>query len=171
MKRIIKKVFLFVLTTALVTPAAVMAQKEEADNKAKIEVEQIIITLKGDKKEKVTVEVNGNNVTVNGKPLSEFKGGDISVNRNKIKDRIAITTAPYGRVLNDNQNFQFFFGDENRAMLGVTTEKSEEGVAVLEVTKESAAEKAGLKKGDIITKIGDSKIADPDDLSAAIKNQ
>ncbi|MBK6381906.1 MAG: PDZ domain-containing protein [Chitinophagaceae bacterium] len=37
------------------------------------------------------------------------------------------------------------------------------------VTKESAAEKIGLKEGDVITKVGDVKMEDPDDLSAEIK--
>jgi serine protease Do len=54
-------------------------------------------------------------------------------------------------------------------MLGVTTEKTEGGVEIQDITKESAAEKAGLKENDIITKIDDTKIEDPDDLSAAIK--
>jgi serine protease Do len=54
-------------------------------------------------------------------------------------------------------------------MLGVVTEKTDAGVKVLEVTKESAAEKAGLKEGDIITKIGDTKVEDPDGLAEAVK--
>jgi serine protease Do len=54
-------------------------------------------------------------------------------------------------------------------MLGVTTEKAEQGVTIQDITKESAAEKAGLKENDIITKIDDTKIEDPDGLSAAIK--
>ena len=42
---------------------------------------------------------------------------------------------------------------------GVSSRKAEKGGAtVLEVTKGSPAEKAGIKKGDIITKVNDSKI-------------
>ena len=37
-------------------------------------------------------------------------------------------------------------------MLGVITEKTDEGVKIQDITKESGAEKAGLKEGDIITK-------------------
>jgi serine protease Do len=37
------------------------------------------------------------------------------------------------------------------------------------VTRESAAEKAGLKKGDIITKIGDRKIESTDDVTDAVR--
>jgi serine protease Do len=41
---------------------------------------------------------------------------------------------------------------------------------VQEITDESAAEKAGLKKGDIITKIDNKEIKDPDELSETIKD-
>ena len=54
-------------------------------------------------------------------------------------------------------------------MLGVTTEKVEEGAEIQSVNKESAADKAGLKENDIITKLDDAKISSPDDLSAAVK--
>ena len=65
--------------------------------------------------------------------------------------------------------FKMYSADANLAMLGVTTQKDEKGVLVQSITKESAAEKAGLKENDIITKIDDTKISEPDDLSAAIK--
>jgi serine protease Do len=55
------------------------------------------------------------------------------------------------------------------AMLGVVTEEVEGGVKVTELTDESAAKKAGIKEGDIITKIGDTKIEDPDQLSETVR--
>jgi serine protease Do len=55
-------------------------------------------------------------------------------------------------------------------MLGVVTETAEGGAKITEVTKESGAEKAGLKKDDVITKVGDRKIEDPEDLVDAISN-
>jgi serine protease Do len=61
--------------------------------------------------------------------------------------------------------------DENRAMLGVVTEEVDGGVKVTELTDESAAKKAGIKEGDIITKIGDTKIEDPDQLSQTVRKQ
>jgi serine protease Do len=71
---------------------------------------------------------------------------------------------------NDHNNFKFFGdGDENRAMLGVVTEEAEGGVKVTEITDESAAKKAGIKEGDIITKIDDTKIDDPDKLTEAVR--
>jgi len=55
-------------------------------------------------------------------------------------------------------------------MLGVTTEGNDKGAEVESVTKESAAEKAGLKKGDIITKIGDRKIESTDDVTESVRS-
>ena len=165
---------MFAFALLLFAPLALLAQEEkvkEKETKEKKEVEQIVITLKGDKKEKVIVEVNGDNVTVNGKPLSEYKEGDITVNRHKVRDRVALSKTNDGNWnynFNDGNTFRLFSGDENRAMLGVTTEKTDQGVEIQEITKESAAEKAGLKKGDIITKVNDTKITDPDGLSGAI---
>jgi serine protease Do len=56
----------------------------------------------------------------------------------------------------------------SRPFLGVTTEKTDGGVRVTEVVEGSAAEKAGLKEGDIITKINDKKIEGPEMLSDVI---
>jgi serine protease Do len=44
-----------------------------------------------------------------------------------------------------------------------------EGVLVRSVIKGSAAEKAGMKAGDVITRVGTQKVAQPGDVSRAIK--
>lgn len=44
-----------------------------------------------------------------------------------------------------------------------------EGVLVRSVNKESAAEKAGMKAGDVITKIDDSAIATPQQISSVLR--
>ena len=72
------------VATLLIAPVAIHAQDEKTKEKEKADkkdVEQIIITRKGDNKEKVTVEINGDKVTVNGKPIEDLKDGDITVNR------------------------------------------------------------------------------------------
>ena len=172
MKRVFNKISVLAVAAALLAPVSLLAQKEEKDkenkeSKEKRDIEQIIITRKGDKNEKVTVEINGDKIIVNGKPLEDYKDGDLTVHRNKIRDIHAFGGNGVWNF-NDNGAMNFFSGDENRAMLGVTTEKVDHGVEVQDVTKESAAEKAGLKEKDIITKIDDQKIEDPDDLSKAI---
>lgn len=74
------------------------------------------------------------------------------------------------------------FWASNRAQLGVQVQdlnrdlapyfKVEEksGVLVLSVNKDSPAEKAGLKAGDVITRLDDEKITDADDLISALRD-
>jgi serine protease Do len=175
MKQIWNKVAVLSIGFALLLPVSLFAQKEEKD-KEKKEVQQIIITRKGDKDGKVIIEVDGDKVKINGKALDELKDkdGDITVSLKKLKDLESLTylRTPGARGFTFDQgenNFRFFGEDENKAMLGVSTQKVEEGAEVQSVTKESAAEKIGLKENDIITKIDDKKIESPEDLSEAIK--
>jgi len=179
MRKISVKNAVLAAAIALFAPATLLAQKDEKDKTVKEErkdVQQIIITKKSGADDKVVVEINGDKITINGKPFEDYKdkGGDIKVKLNRLKDVEALTfeRAPRGGVWNfndNNDNFRFYSIDENRAMLGVTTQKVTEGTEVQSITPESAAEKAGLKENDIITKVDDKKIASPDDLSEAIK--
>lgn len=170
-------------------PAATFAQKEK--NKTKEDVQQIIITRKGDKKDKTVIEIKGDKVLVNGKDVS--KDGNVTVNLSNLSDINEIqlralsaqdrARAVQLRALRDhNNNFNFDFNngldddavslfseDANRAMLGVTTDEDDEGAKITTVSKESAAAKAGLKEGDVITKIGDDAIEDSDDVSKAVR--
>ena len=173
MKQVIKKGFFTILAVALLTPVTLLAQKEnkEKEAKEKKEAEQIIITRKGTKDEKIVVEVIGDKVIVNGKELKDDdKDGDVTVRRHKIKDVWAFGGDGLAGTWNDNDRLKMFSMDENRAMLGVSTEQADNGAEIQSVTDESAAEKAGLKKGDIITKVGDKNIETPDDLTEAIQD-
>jgi len=177
MKQNCIKLIAFSFAIAMLVPASLLAQKEEKvkEVKEKKDVQQIIITRKNDKVEKVVVEINGDKITVNGKPLDEYKDkdGDISVRLQKFKELEALSRIPgMGSNWNYNgngDNLRYFSEDANHAMLGVTTEKTEQGVEIQDITNESAAEKAGLKENDIITKIDDKKIEDPDQLSKVIR--
>lgn len=177
MQKKISKINVLVVVLGLLMPAILVAQKEDKKNEKK-DVRQIIVTTKDNGGEKMVIEVIGDKVTVNGKPVDDYKDGDVKVKVNKVKDMESLyfKRMPGNSVYefdrrgnNSGKGLQFFSGDENRAMLGVTTNKTEKGVEIQSVTKESAAEKAGLKENDIITKINDTKIEEPDDLSAAIK--
>src|SRR5262249_18057434 len=44
-----------------------------------------------------------------------------------------------------------------------------EGVLVRSVIRGSAAEKAGIKAGDVITKVGDRKVASPGEITSALR--
>lgn len=179
MKRLVVKFTAIVVLASLVSPSFAQEEKEKViEKKIKKEVEQIIITKKGDDKEKVVIEIIGDKITVNGKPAEDLKDDDIKILRNKFKNFDALNSYTLPRSGGNAWNFDWndrngmkFFSDvnENRAMLGVVTEKTEEGAEVNDVTEKSAAEKAGIKEGDIITKIDDKKIEDPDDLSETIR--
>jgi serine protease Do len=58
----------------------------------------------------------------------------------------------------------------NQALLGVSSGKTPEGDGVLikDVSDSSAAQKAGLKKGDIIIKVDEISVDNPEELSEAI---
>ena len=150
-------------------------EKEIKDKKK--EVEQIVITRNSDSKEKTVIEINGDKVTVNGKPIEDLTDGDVTVRRNKFKTMDGLNGYATSRHLaqgyswnNDGDHFNLFNDmDENRAMLGVVTEETEGGVKVTDITDESAAKKAGIKEGDVITRIDETKIEDPDQLSAVVR--
>jgi len=180
MKRLAVNFAMAALLATLAIPSFAQDDKkvEKESKDKKKEVEQITIIRKNDSKEKTVIEINGDKITVNGKPIEDLKeDGDITVHRNKFKTLQGLNSYSYpGGVQsyswdNGHDDAFRFFGDadENRAMLGVVTEEVEGGVKVTEVTNESAAKKAGIKEGDIITKIGDTKIEDPDQLSEAVR--
>ncbi len=165
-------------------PVALFAQdnkgqenKEEKD-KSK-DIEQIIITRKGDTNEKTVIELRGEDVIVNGKNIKDIKDGDVTVRRKKVKDLEALVSSRLRGVenlnldfdldFNDNGGVMLFRSDSNRAMLGVMTKPDEKGARIDSVTKESAAEKAGLKAGDIITTIDDHKIEGPEDVAEKVR--
>ena len=63
--------------------------------KEKKDVQQITIVRKTDNGGKIVVEINGDKVTINGKPVEEYKDkGDISVRLNKLKDMEHLARIP-----------------------------------------------------------------------------
>lgn len=154
---------------ALLSVPALFAQDKVKERKEK---QQIVITA--DASEKTVIEINGDNIKVNGKDLKDTEG-DVSVRVNKIKDVQAYRAGapmPRARSLNMSNNdggFSIFSEDENRAMLGVVIDYTDKGAKVASVSKESSAEKAGLKEGDIITRINDQKIDEAEAVTKVIR--
>lgn len=152
------------------------AQDAPKDDKKK-ETQVITIRKKGEKDTKVVLEFKNDKVIINGKPIVEFKDDEITVNSKKIMVRDGNNLRFFGdngdeMVMNwegFGEDFaRGFNGMESGTFLGVTTQNEDGGAKITDVVKESAAEKAGLKEGDIITKVGDTKISSPADLSEAI---
>ena len=178
------KRFLLLLVLAAGVSTISFAQTKEQTKKEKDEEavirkksdkdESIIIRKKGDKDEKMTIIIDGDKITVNGKPIEDMKDGDIQILRNrglnslstimpKIRSRMAPMMGGDMKMFGEGMAM-----NSNRAFLGVSSEKSDKGAKITSIEKESAAEKTGLKKDDIITKIGDTKIEGSEDLYEAI---
>lgn len=149
-----------------------MDAKGKKDKNKQKETEEIIIRNKGDKDIKLKVEINGDEVIVNGKPLSDFKDSEVTINKRKIIIRDGHHVMGFdlnGNGFHDGMHWNE--GGELKAFLGVTTEKADDGAKVTNVTKGSAAEKSGLKTDDIITKVNDKNINDAETLSTVICDQ
>lgn len=148
-----------------------MAQ-DEPKLKEKKKTEEIIIRKSGEKDINMTIQITGDKVIINGKPLAEFKDDNITVNKRKIIVRDGDHFAMLDGMGNfEMENFAWNYEGGSKVLLGVNTEKTAGGAMITEVTKGSAAEKAGLQKGDIITKLGDIKIEDPQDLYDAVNKK
>ncbi len=178
MKRISVFVFAFVAVTQLLALTASAQDKKEKK-------EQIIIRKTGDKKEKTTIVIEGDKVTINGKPIEKGDkdviihrfDGDSAIMFRSPKIRVTAPrmyrSGPGGWKQFNSEDFmkEFNFQWKGGPLLGVVTDENEKGALVEEVQKETAAEKAGLQKGDIITKVGDQKITSPSSLSEKIRSK
>lgn len=165
-----------VAAMALLTVPSVFAQqkekpKEDKDKTEKKSMQTIVITRNGDLDEKTVVEIDGDKVKVNGKDAKDNKDVNVHVNTFTTPNIYRLNGVRGGNFAwNDGNGYSFFSEDENRAMLGVTTQGDEKGAEIVSVVNESAAEKAGLKKGDIITNIDDHKIEGADDVTEAVRD-
>jgi serine protease Do len=153
---------------------------------------EIVIKQKGDKDTKLILEIKNGDFFINGKPLDKFDDQNIIIEKRKSDENIsgwpeiAYSRSPFRepRIINDGmmernlenmdrqRNLQkSILIRMNSAFLGVSSRKAEKGGAtVLEVTKGSPAEKAGIKKGDIITKLNETKIESPESLYETVRN-
>lgn len=183
-----KKAFLkYCLLTAAISGYMLFSGQvaaQEVENKKR---EEIIIQKKKDTDEKMTIVIDGDKVTVNGEPLSDFKDEDVIIRKRSLaispdkRDRgtrdFTAPRSPYPPLAPMPPHVWHFSNDdaitftEPRAMLGVFSEKDGKGAKINEIMDSSAAQKAGLLKGDIITKVGSKEITDPGSLAAAIRDQ
>lgn len=180
-----KKLFL-VAFTALSLSAVAQEDKEVVIEKSngkspKKETQEIIIRSKGNKEKNITVHIDGDKVTINGKPVTDFKDEDITINKRNItifdgKNKMMFNPMDDMEVLFKGDLNGTFKSENDGAFLGVTSilinddnnNTPSDGVKVTNVSKGSAADKAGIKEGDIITKINTTKIENPSALSDAI---
>jgi serine protease Do len=173
MKQLLLKRLAIAAIAFCAVPGTLLAQQENDKVKAKEkkDKQQIIITRTGDKDEKTVIEIDGDKVKVNGKDVADLKDIQVHVNNLKMPNITALRSpGTYSMTFDDFGHGRSLFSvDSNRAMLGVVTQADDKGAEIQSITKESAAEKAGLKKGDIITKIDNRKIDGSDDVTDAIR--
>jgi serine protease Do len=151
---------------------------------------EIIIRQKGDKDAKITLEIKKGEYFINGKPLEKFDDQNIIVEKKEIngdhEDFDIYSPSPFRMNPSDDDRLERNQKNKaemdrriqksiqirmNSAFLGVSSRKAEKGGAtVLEVTEVSPAAKAGIRKGDVITKVNDSKIESPESLFETIHN-
>lgn len=172
MSKLLQTLTLASITCFAFSSATIAQDKQDKKSDKLGEYDEIVIKRNSNKDGKVTIEIKDGNVLVDGEKMDAYKDGDISVYRRRIRpvDGNNFNFAPRGGI-------QFFNDDDNddsagamnikpgKAVLGVFTEKKEAaGATVREVAKESPAEKAGIKAGDVITRVDADKISEPQDL-------
>lgn len=155
--------------------------EKQGDSKKQLSGENL--TGKEKKEQTVTVTITkdkgekGEQIIINGSPMGSFDNMKFDTS---ILQTIIIKGDDGEEIIKRQFNFKDLemggdflknFQEEKEEVtpfLGLLTEKATEGARVLEVTKESAAEKAGLQKDDIITKVGEADITDPAKLAEVI---
>jgi serine protease Do len=168
---------------AVLLSASVFAQDEKEKNKSKSKVDDgdvIVVTKKGGKDSRTVIEVRDGEVTVNGKPLEDYKDGDVIIRRGRTstyngsaQSRLYSPFRSEGGSWSEGQggwnNNGSTFESKPTAYLGVVTESTSEGARITSVSDNTAADKAGLKEGDVITHIDEDRIEDHDALTKAIR--
>ena len=129
--------------------------------------------------ERVNVLIDGDKIIINGEEVAEDdpringqgKNGVILKRMGTVGKNSKGNKLVEGKPLDMNIDDVLTFAtpvQSNAAFLGVLSEDNELGAKINEVSEGSPAEKAGLKKDDIITNVNDEKITGPKDLYDAI---
>jgi serine protease Do len=170
MKQFVVKQTLIAGLVLLTIPAFAQKEKEKEKEKNR-ETEHIVITRTGDNEGKTVIEIDGDKIKVNGKEVEKGKTDGITVQRHKYSGNAvrAFRGQDWDFNFDYDQNLSLFTEDANRAMLGVMTDEADNGAKITSITDESAAEKAGLKVGDVITRIDNEDIDDAGDVADAIR--
>jgi serine protease Do len=159
-----------------------------------IKLKKNIAPIANDTDKKPTVDTNinlsimidGDKITINGKPADKNDPRLKIVGTSKIKRFEKGNKAPNNVIIqditedNDSNEGEEMGSDDvldmvspptpptNKAFLGVISEENEKGAKINTVSEGSPAEKAGLKKEDIISKVNDKIIDGPKSLYEAI---
>lgn len=165
----------YLIISVLLLSGVLVASEAISQDNSGNEQEEIIIRKKGDFPKDVTIQLKGDQVTINGKKPEDVKG-NIEVIRKKSsgngdEDAYGFSeSSPFGNIPRAFSFSQSGPNTGNRALLGVLSmpDDSSNGARIEEVETGTPADSAGLQKGDIIVKINDSDIHSPDDLTKVV---
>lgn len=162
---------------ALYAPAA-RAQNPKSDTSGTNSFSEIIIRQKGNTPNNMDIRIQGHQVWVNGKKLDQGSNSSIMVLRRNVPllngNRFAFNGRPRlnGGIYRMNPGSRMQMPDmnpPNQALLGVFTRNdSLSGARITHVDSGTAAQKAGLQDGDIITAVNQTRIGNSEDLVKAI---
>jgi serine protease Do len=146
-----------------------IAQTEKQSEAPNIQKKEMIILGGDGEKMEMKVEIKGDKVMLNGKEIEDIGNGKMKVDgRKKIIILNGKDISDENLSSSDNKNIEETI--DSMAVLGVMTETNDAGAKIEDVVKESAAEKAGLEVGDIITAIDNKKIDGHQSLAECIKS-
>ncbi len=134
------------------------------------EHEEIILKKDGTFPKDLTIHIQGDEITINGKTPDNISIIRKKTSGNELSEHSFSSSGNMPHSF--SRSFPFGNPENSRALLGVLTkpDDSSEGAQIAEVEKGTPADSAGLKKGDIITKVDNQTISTPQDLSQTIKN-
>lgn len=167
-----------IATVAAVSSARAQDNDGDAPDVKKKAPKEIIIKKMDDDGKRTVIVIEGGKVTVNGKPAGEWGNGKVMVvpdgRDEKLfrEDRdLVLRKAEADRMMRDVRIKMLDVREAmgSSARLGVYTQENEKGAEIVRVDDSSAAFKAGLKTGDIIVKVGESPITDPEALAKVVR--
>jgi serine protease Do len=137
--------------------------------------QEIIIRKDGGKETSINIQIDGEEVMINGKPLMDFNEDGVTIMKRKMRIHDGKPGMQFRRrfkpdgMNEDGMTRTITETVDSTTFLGVTTEYNKKGAEIMAVSQGSAADKAGLMIGDIITQINKEKISSPEDLSNVIQ--
>ncbi|MEO6831068.1 MAG: PDZ domain-containing protein [Chitinophagaceae bacterium] len=149
---------------------SLFAQKSNKSQKKEITKDETVVLKNDGSKSRTVIEIKDGKVYVNGEAVVSIQ----DANSGNVHKKIIIEN---GKGDDAPQAFNFNndapFGQQGGAQLGVLTEQktNKRGAFIKQVQPSSAAEKAGLKNGDLITKVDGKNITSANDLVNEIKSQ
>jgi len=127
------------------------------------------------------VTVNGANSDIHGIKVGDRATVTLEEANSRVASQVAVTRRsgdqghdhprPIAHDRTGSSSYRGSDSDHDRPALGVVVGESHQGIEVQKVRPDSAAQKAGIREGDILIKVADTEIAQPDQVTDALRNK